>query len=51
MESRLTRWDELRLWWAFKGELTMDLITYYALCAVVGYVEGWYIGRQIVASL
>lgn len=45
---RFTAAEELRLWWELKGELQSDLITYYAICSVVGYLQGWYLGSLIV---
>lgn len=48
---KLTARDELRVWWTLEGELTFDIITYYAMCSVVGYLEGWYLGSLIVRAL
>lgn len=48
---KLTQLDELRLWWDLEGELQFDLITYYGICGMVGYLQGWYIGNLIVGRI
>lgn len=48
---KLTALDELRLWWTLEGELGMDLITYYGVCSIVGYLQGWLIGSAMIGRL
>ena len=43
--------DELELWWVTQGELSHDLAMYYAICSVVGLIQGLAIGRLIVRCL
>lgn len=49
--TNLTIWQEIQLWWALQGELQFDLATYYAICCVVGLVEGAYIGCRMIGML
>ncbi len=48
---KLTRLDELKVWWELTGELQFDVLTYYGVCAAVGYLQGYLIGAQIVGWL
>ena len=46
-----SRWDEFETWWVIKGDLTLDLITYYILCSAVGFIQGLWIGTQIAGFM
>jgi hypothetical protein len=39
--------ERIYLWWVFEGELTLDVLTYYGLCAAVGAWQGWLVGCEI----
>ncbi len=44
--------EEFLLWLELGDvQLGMDLISYYGICCVVGYFQGYYIGSQIVRCL
>lgn len=51
MTRTLTLWEELCLWWEFEGELRFEVLTYFGVCSTAGYLQGWYIGCQIVRLL
>ena len=46
-----SKWDELQTWWVLKGDLTLDLITYYAICSAVGFIQGMWIGSKIAGLI
>lgn len=48
----LSMWQRFQLWVETDAALLgMDLGTYYGLCALVGLVQGYGLGRCIVAAL
>lgn len=47
---RYSLWQEVNIWWVVQGELAHDLLVYYVLCSLGGFMQGWYIGSLIVGK-
>lgn len=51
-DADLSAWQRFQLWAeSDAAQLGMDLWTYYGLCAAVGLIQGYGIGRCIVSVL
>lgn len=50
MKYELTLWQKVELW-AEDNELAFSLITYYFICALVGFIQGLALGRYMVSLL
>ena len=46
-----TLWDEFLVWWELHGELDLELVRYYIVCSLIGWISGQQIGAWIIRGL
>ena len=50
--SRLTWFEKADLWLeSFRVKLALDLTTYYILCCVIGFIQGYMLGLWIIRAI
>lgn len=48
---RFTPWEEIQLWWTVSGELNYWLATYYTICSIAGFMQGFWICSRLVGTM